>query len=545
MAVTFGPPENISDPQAQAWLSQFYAWVISPESSDGPNFLQSGTGATPRTVQNKLREISFSVTDFSSLQNAIDAAPTGSELYLPSGTYTITSNLTVSKALKIYGDGPGKTIVNRTTAGSTTAAFSLTASDISLCDMTIYGPSSATYVANEHGINAVGSSGSELYDIGIQNVEVYNFGYGGILLEYCNRSSVKNCLVHDCGYIGIGMFSCINGDMSHNVVHDITPGNTGAMYGIVASQRTSGDTSSSQIVIGNNTIYDIDLWEAIDDHGSSYVTIIGNTGYNCRLGINISPSGTISPTHVSIIGNTLKCGYAGGSNAYRGIGSGGYDAAHPSTHITVIGNTLTGFGYADTDEGSIMFQFVDGLTISGNVINDNQSNGICLKQSCLKTTIVGNTINGVVNGIVGIAGIKVTGASQSGNITGNYIYSTAEPALSFGADNPGVSLNSNVLVTAGTALTNPVYSGPGLELSASDARNLGSIAVSAQEIWSVTVAGAELGDFVQVSCNDDTAGLQLTGQVISADTVRIIAANNHTGAINMGDATFYIRVIKK
>ena len=95
---------------------------------DNVSFLQAGTGAITRTMQNKVRE-SVSVKDFGavgdgttddtvSIQKAIDYAATrvhtangltlGIEVYIPAGTYLI-NNLVVSYPVKISGDGMSAT----------------------------------------------------------------------------------------------------------------------------------------------------------------------------------------------------------------------------------------------------------------------------------------------------------------------------------------------------------------------------------------------------------------------------------------------------
>lgn len=101
--------------------------LASSSGSSGVGFLQSGTGAVARTVQDKLRDV-VSALDFmtaaqiadvqartlavnvtAALQAAIDALPaSGGTVLLPRGAYRIESKINIfSKAVYLVGDGVG------------------------------------------------------------------------------------------------------------------------------------------------------------------------------------------------------------------------------------------------------------------------------------------------------------------------------------------------------------------------------------------------------------------------------------------------------
>lgn len=95
---------------------------ISGLDSSVVTFTQAGSGAASRTVQSKLREI-VSVVDFgadptgvldstSAIQSAID---TGKRVYLPGGTYKVTSTLSSTSDLVMFGDGD-QTVIDATDA---------------------------------------------------------------------------------------------------------------------------------------------------------------------------------------------------------------------------------------------------------------------------------------------------------------------------------------------------------------------------------------------------------------------------------------------
>ena len=89
----------------------------------GVSFIQAGTGAITRNMQDKARE-SVSVLDFGAdptgvtdstlqIQAAIDsipAHPLGGSVYLPTGTYKVSAPILVNKSVYFYGDGYGTNI---------------------------------------------------------------------------------------------------------------------------------------------------------------------------------------------------------------------------------------------------------------------------------------------------------------------------------------------------------------------------------------------------------------------------------------------------
>jgi len=83
-------------------------------------YLPAGAGAVATTVQTKLRE-SVSVLDFgadptgvansaTAFSNAIAAAK---NVYVPTGTYSIGSNISITSVVRIFGDGVGATVIER------------------------------------------------------------------------------------------------------------------------------------------------------------------------------------------------------------------------------------------------------------------------------------------------------------------------------------------------------------------------------------------------------------------------------------------------
>lgn len=104
--------------------------------------------------------------------------------------------------------------------------------------------------------------------------------------------------------------------------------------------------------------------------------------------------------------------------------------------------------------------------------------------------------------------------------------------------------NKDVLNTIDNEILAIRASIPGI-LVGSATYDAGSIADGDEEIKSITVTGAALGDFVLASLSVDAADLTVTGFVKSADTVYVSLANNTGGAIDLASCTARVLVISK
>ena len=82
-------------------------------------------------------------------------------------------------------------------------------------------------------------------------------------------------------------------------------------------------------------------------------------------------------------------------------------------------------------------------------------------------------------------------------------------------------------------------------LSGSETWDAGSIADGDEEMEEITVTGAALGDFVDVSHSLDNADLTLTAGVSAANTVTVVVANNTGGAIDLASGTLTVLVRSK
>lgn len=74
--------------------------------------------------------------------------------------------------------------------------------------------------------------------------------------------------------------------------------------------------------------------------------------------------------------------------------------------------------------------------------------------------------------------------------------------------------------------------------------NVAELVDGAGATSSITVYGAALGDYVQVSSSVDLAGIIVTAYVSAADTVAVRFQNETTGTLDLASATVRVRVTK-
>ena len=100
--------------------------AMTKPTSEQVTFLQTGTGATARTVDAKLKD-TVSVKDFGAVGDGVTddsaaiqlALSSGNKaVYFPTGTYVVSSQLNITPNTTISGDGIGATVINGTTLSS-------------------------------------------------------------------------------------------------------------------------------------------------------------------------------------------------------------------------------------------------------------------------------------------------------------------------------------------------------------------------------------------------------------------------------------------
>jgi hypothetical protein len=356
------------------------------------SFVAAGSGASTRTLQNKLRDI-VSVKDFGAVGDgvaddtaAIQAAlvaGAGKSVYLPAGTYNTSAVLTVSSDTSFYGDGNTSVINVQPTVSTTTVNNGIFAGStasprtgITISRLKISG-------TNEVAISAVGPPPTTTaYAIGIaceksnfltiQDCEIYKFGSGIVV-------SSQNCIIRNNKLWGGAQVGLKNANAN---TADIIC--NGSDPGLGFTNITRRMVITGNICLGNG---DVGIQASGITNGDQDVSVSSNVV--CAMledGITPVPNDVTTKTRYGII-----LGYSGTQNPTTG---------NATSRISCVGNVVRNYGFVGI--------YMNGenppggnTTISGNVVSNCGFTTIYPTQGikggiwsgCQSVTINGNSID--------------------------------------------------------------------------------------------------------------------------------------------------------
>ena len=176
--------------------------AMTKPTSEQVTFLQTGTGATARTVDAKLKD-TVSVKDFGAVGDgvaddtaAIQAAiNTNKEVFVPNGTYNLSASLTMTLNQQIRGESSELTKIK-----TTTAVNAITVADSAYCVISdlYFDGNSIGLVGIKVGLGVTFSAFHE-----IRNCKIYNFTSHGIHLNGTSYCLIENCFIRLNGGNGI------------------------------------------------------------------------------------------------------------------------------------------------------------------------------------------------------------------------------------------------------------------------------------------------------------------------------------------------------
>ena len=151
--------------------------TMTKPTSEQVTFLAAGSGASQRTA------VGDGVADdTAAIQAAIDSS--ASAVYLPTGTYNITSTIQVNADKRIFGASKHGSIIRLVTSVSGTVAINATATRVQLDNLELQSASGIldglALVAFKH---ARPSGGSSVGYVNQRNLRIINFSGTGMLIE--------------------------------------------------------------------------------------------------------------------------------------------------------------------------------------------------------------------------------------------------------------------------------------------------------------------------------------------------------------------------
>jgi len=198
--------------------------------------ITTGSGFAPRLDKDIISgdDRNWVATDYASIQDAIDAAPSGSVVYIPLGTYY--ENLTINKPLTLKGDG--RYSILTPTNGSPGIDITITADHVTLRDFCIMGQASG-YSASGYGIKIDSSaSPNEISQIKLDGVVIAQVGSHGIYANAVNFITIHDTNSQDNYGSGFYFYACAQVNMSH--MYGIRNRDYGAYFGLCLGVQVIG-----------------------------------------------------------------------------------------------------------------------------------------------------------------------------------------------------------------------------------------------------------------------------------------------------------------
>lgn len=422
-----GIPATDMTPGVQSSLAKASYLTDASSSDKGIVRLAGDLGGTAETPSVKHMARVFNVRDYgakgdglqddsSAFAAAVTAAGTGT-LYIPAGTYLISSEILLNDGMTVLGEGYNSCLKRRTgSAAYLVNIFAIRSGQhIRISNVRIDGQKQD--IIDNHVATA--QNGSHMYttcndifitgdtsrdnpsrEISIDNCWLHDAYYGNVEADDVDGLTITNCHIYHGrdnqingrvnGYGGY----CRNVTVSNNLVYGQGPIDTQNQFSGIQFLR------GQYLTITGNTVYGLGNTETgegngIGLEGCRHVTITGNTVHHClQQGVKVDRTVEGQPAYWDQTETYLKNEYvfyagnkfyalqhsqgqtppsSASSNAYWQYQSAS-EAQQFSTDVTISNNIIANNNYEDeygVDTSGVFFQFCDKVLIVGNKLFGN------------------------------------------------------------------------------------------------------------------------------------------------------------------------------
>jgi parallel beta-helix repeat protein len=414
---------------------------------------------------------------FQALQNALLC---NAAVYVPAGTYAVSTAVELVSGVVLYGDGATSVLLYANGSMNNLECNGLTNVTIRDLKINVTGSGATTTWAGVRIFN------SSTY-ITVERVEFAGLNWAGVWIAASNYCVVRNCYFHNFNGTTNDQTDIIITDdgsaatANYNIIADnlcfgggwvgiafmqfYGGGGAVPLYGIASGNRVGQHTAYG--ILFYNVTNNVDSWhQAVGNYveniqgtvltgnsgagiycaGAGGCTITGNTIRNCGVstssstlvpaGIAINGSANLSPFTIS--GNfvlnhqhyygiaCVGCPLGGtitGNNVSLQTGAPLYGIyAQDSSNVSIVGNTVNILNSLTTTDGIFAFSSTQNMTnivVADNVVIGCSDRGIRLIQgsnSLSNFTVNGNIVTGGGASCIPIGLVSINTGSVCGNI---------------------------------------------------------------------------------------------------------------------------------
>ena len=342
----------------------------------------------------------FGTDDTAEIQDALDAAAVaGGMVFIPAGTYLVTSDLTVSSGVTVAGVGHTSLLAS-TGAANNHFLRMFGATQVAIRDLGIDVNSTNDF---RQGISIMDSGGVPSEDVYVERCHIFNSAGSpaghtmmAVVAQNARRVWIRGNLIEGMQIKAAGGAGAEEVHVVGNTIRD--PHEYGVSFVVTSSPAVLRDcTVSGNLITG------------IDNAGGIY---LGNDSPNAEVDILCE--------RISVCGNVMSGGLRTTAKwiALR-LGTLTRD-------VEISGNLMrwTGEGTLPSGTSGILVSprsntevAVENLVVSGNVVAGSDQPGIWVG-------VEPGTLNGLVvegNTLSGTRGILLTGKVSNGRVTGNVV----------------------------------------------------------------------------------------------------------------------------